>query len=106
VVKTINVIRAMHQMQADPEKLESYLTAMLQNTGTIVEGADVKAQQWLEVYNATINPHSDKSLDMGIPELIIAGLVGDGSDTLDEGEASAVRYRRWLTKQTVEGEDG
>lgn len=105
VVKTINIIKSMHQMQADPEKLESYLTAMLQNTGTIVEGSDVKAQQWLEVYNATINPHSDKSLDMGIPELIIAGLVGDGSDTLDEGEASAVRYRRWLTKQTVE-EDG
>lgn len=105
VVKTINIIRAMHEMQADPEKLESYLTAMLQNTGTIVEGTDVKAQEWLSVYNATINPHSDKSLDMGIPELIIAGLVGDGSDTLDEGEASAVRYRRWLTRQTVE-EDG
>lgn len=106
VVKTINIIRNMHRMQADPEKLESYLAAMLQNTGTIVEGSDVKAQEWLSVYNATINPQSDKSLDMGIPELIIAGIVGDGSDTLDEGEASAVRYRRWLSRQTVDGENG
>lgn len=106
VVKAINIIRSMHRMQVDPDKLESYLTAMLQNTGTIMEGSDVKAQQWLEIYNATINPGSDGSRDISIPELIIAGLVGDGSDTLDEGEASTIRYKRWLNKQTVVGEDG
>lgn len=101
-----DIVRRMLQYNFDEKKLQSYLTTQLQNTGTRTEGVEEKARQWSNKYDALVETHSDKSFDMGIPELVIAGLVGDGSDNFNEQEAVGMRYRQWLDSQIVLDTDG
>ena len=99
ISKQQDIMRQMLQYNFDEKKVQSYLTTQLQNTGTRTEGVEEKARQWANKYETIVDTHKDKSFDLGIPELVIAGLVGDGSDSFNEQEAVGMRYRQWLDTQ-------
>ena len=86
------IIKQMLQYNFDERKVQSYLTTQLQNTGTRTEGVEEKARQWANKYEDIVDTHKDKSFDLGVPELVIAGLVGDGSDSFNEQEPVGMRY--------------
>ena len=96
----IEVIKRMQTMGIDPSKFGSYVTTMVNNTGTRFLGQSDQADKWLEKFTELTTP-GNKSLDMSIEEQIIAGLIGDGSNYMDEQESFSISYRKWLqsTKQ-------
>lgn len=93
----IEVIKRMQTMGVDPSKFGSYLTTMVNNTGTRFLGQSDQADKWLEKFTELTTP-GNKSLDMSTEELIIAGLIGDGSNYMDEQESFSISYRKWLQR--------
>ena len=91
----IEVIKRMQTMGIDPSKFGSYVTTMVNNTGTRFLGKSDQADKWLEKFTELTTP-GNKSLDMSLEEQIIAGLIGDGSNYMDEQESFYISYKKWL----------
>lgn len=96
IQKTLTNIRTLASTGVDVSQLESLLTFAISNTNTIVQGQGSRRDEWGTTYSILNSKQSDPVANLSVVDQIVAGFYGDGSGTIDSGEAINIAYGRFV----------
>ena len=96
IQKTLTNIRTLASTGVDISQLESLLTFAISNTNTVVQGQGSRRDEWGTTYGILNSKQSDPVANLSVTDQIIAGFYGDGSGTIDSGEAINIAYGRFV----------
>lgn len=88
-------VRALSRSGISGDKLKDYIKFATINTDTTIVGHQAEATAWREQYKQYVSKKTENR-GLSIPELIIAGMFGDGSGNLSQSEIFDMEYNEYL----------
>lgn len=96
----LQIVKDLSNQNVDAEKAGSFIKSALMGTDTIPTGYYNKNILWKEQYKQ-YSSKKDKNLGLTIPDMLIAGLYGDGSGQLTQDEVADMEYAEYLKSNGI-----
>lgn len=94
----LRIVKDLANQNVDSEKARDFIKTSLMGTDTIPTGYYNKNILWKEQYKQYAS-RKNKNYNLTIPEMLVAGLYGDGSGQLTQDEVADMEYAEYLQSQ-------